>query len=264
MPTGCGTWPAYWTVGWDPWPENGEIDIIEGANLQSHAHVALHTKQGCKMPNDTSTFNGSYSWTSSGPALDCWNMATPDNVGCSIECNEDAYGAPLNKKGGGYYVMQLHRDKYIRVWFFSRHEAPPDLLSGNPKPDFWSKKPLAYFPLLSNCPGRKYFNTQRVVINTTLCGGYAGWNFTHANGCPGNGLNDCENYVRKNPTAFREAYWDISSLKVYRQSGTDCSSITNTTTRTTTTRRVTAATTTRRPTRTSSKSQSFRRELHAK
>lgn len=26
MPTGCGTWPAYWLVGPD-WPNNGEIDV---------------------------------------------------------------------------------------------------------------------------------------------------------------------------------------------------------------------------------------------
>lgn len=25
MPTGCGTWPAYWLLGAAPWPSNGEI-----------------------------------------------------------------------------------------------------------------------------------------------------------------------------------------------------------------------------------------------
>jgi hypothetical protein len=25
MPTGCGTWPAYWLLGPDPWPTYGEI-----------------------------------------------------------------------------------------------------------------------------------------------------------------------------------------------------------------------------------------------
>jgi hypothetical protein len=25
MPTGCGTWPAYWLLGGDPWPTYGEI-----------------------------------------------------------------------------------------------------------------------------------------------------------------------------------------------------------------------------------------------
>ena len=29
MPTGCGTWPAFWSNGPD-WPAGGEIDIVEG------------------------------------------------------------------------------------------------------------------------------------------------------------------------------------------------------------------------------------------
>ena len=233
MPTGCGTWPAWWTVGWDPWPDNGEIDIIEGANLQDHAHSALHTKKGCTMPPGTENFNGYWSKTSSGDALDCWNLATPDNTGCSIESYEDAYGEPLNRKGGGLYVMQLHHNKYIRVWFFTRQEAPSDLTSGSPTPDFWTKKPLAYFPLGSKCPGST-FQEQRVVINTTFCGGYSGYNFTTAQGCPGNGLADCEKYVRNNPSAFREAYWDISSMKVYKRSGQQCQAVATSTTTTTT------------------------------
>lgn len=31
MPTGCATWPAWWTLSQaGPWPKGGEIDIIEG------------------------------------------------------------------------------------------------------------------------------------------------------------------------------------------------------------------------------------------
>ncbi|CDJ47010.1 PAN domain-containing protein, putative [Eimeria brunetti] len=230
MPTGCGTWPAYWTVGWDPWPDTGEIDIIEGANKQDHAHSALHTKKGCVMPSDTSKFNGYWSPIASGVALDCWVQATSDNTGCSIESYEDAYGEPLNRKGGGYYVMQLHHSKYIRIWFFARTEAPSDLTSGQPLPDLWTKTPLAYFTFGSNCNGAEFFKEQRIVINTTLCGGYAGWNFTYANGCPGNGLSDCETFVRNNPQQFREAYWEIQSVKVYRRQGQSCQTVTTPTT----------------------------------
>lgn len=34
MPTGCGTWPAFWTLSdAGPWPNGGEIDIIEGQDI---------------------------------------------------------------------------------------------------------------------------------------------------------------------------------------------------------------------------------------
>ena len=36
MPAGCATWPAFWTLSsTGPWPDGGEIDIIEGTPLVS-------------------------------------------------------------------------------------------------------------------------------------------------------------------------------------------------------------------------------------
>ena len=34
MPEGCATWPAFWSLSQQgPWPNGGEIDIIEGTSL---------------------------------------------------------------------------------------------------------------------------------------------------------------------------------------------------------------------------------------
>ncbi len=73
MPAGCATWPAFWTLSQKgPWPNGGEIDIIEGMLLVflalselltcvlSHAGVnkqesniaTLHTTPGCQMSSD--------------------------------------------------------------------------------------------------------------------------------------------------------------------------------------------------------------------
>jgi hypothetical protein len=75
MPEGCATWPAFWTLSQQgPWPNGGEIDIIEGVllvsrlsselltpvtlshvgvNKQQSNQATLHTTPGCQMPPDS-------------------------------------------------------------------------------------------------------------------------------------------------------------------------------------------------------------------
>jgi hypothetical protein len=52
MPTGCGTWPAWWQNG-PNWPYGGEIDILEGVNAFSQNQVSIHTGSGCRIPGNT-------------------------------------------------------------------------------------------------------------------------------------------------------------------------------------------------------------------
>ena len=51
VPAGCGTWPAFWLVG-PEWPTHGEIDIIEGVNMQTDVISTLHTNEGCTQAGD--------------------------------------------------------------------------------------------------------------------------------------------------------------------------------------------------------------------
>ena len=51
MPWGCATWPAFWTVSAQQWPYGGEIDIIEGVNLQMQNLASLHTSANCTLPD---------------------------------------------------------------------------------------------------------------------------------------------------------------------------------------------------------------------
>jgi hypothetical protein len=45
MPQGCGTWPAVWEFG-EPWPNAGEVDIVEGVNDQEPNSMVVHTSSG--------------------------------------------------------------------------------------------------------------------------------------------------------------------------------------------------------------------------
>ena len=42
MPTGCATWPAFWTVTTGQWPAGGEIDILEVSSLTNKVISEVH------------------------------------------------------------------------------------------------------------------------------------------------------------------------------------------------------------------------------
>jgi len=198
MPTGCGTWPAWWLVG-PNWPSGGEIDIIEGVNNAQNDQTTLHTNAGCDMG---SVDKNSYTGHSVG--TNCLG-----NSGCGIVANMANYGAPFNSAGGGVYVMEW-TSTFIRTFYFGRNNIPADIRSGKPTPNSWGK-PYANFALGSNCPA-SHFAPEVIVINLTFCGDWAGNVF--AAQCKNMGT--CATYVKNNPSKFTEAYWRIASVSVYQ------------------------------------------------
>jgi len=64
VPSGRGTWPAFWMLGYGSWPSAGEIDIMEYVGYDPNTfHCALHTanKNGMNGQN----FKGSQTFDSS-------------------------------------------------------------------------------------------------------------------------------------------------------------------------------------------------------
>ncbi|CAG7949109.1 unnamed protein product [Penicillium nalgiovense] len=200
----CGTWPAFWMLG-PNWPNNGEIDIIEGVNEQTQNHVALHTSNGCTINNG--------GFTGNLEAPNCYVQAPGQsaNSGCVIQDGStQSYGTGFNNVGGGVYATEW-TGSAISVWFFPSYAVPADISSGNPNPAAWGT-PSARFA--GDCNIDSKFNDLQIVFDITFCGDWAGsvWG---SSSCASR-ARSCIDYVQNNPTAFQESYWRVRSLKVYQ------------------------------------------------
>ncbi|KAL8668309.1 MAG: hypothetical protein Q9168_007058, partial [Polycauliona sp. 1 TL-2023] len=183
----CGVWPAFWTTG-PNWPSSGEIDILEGVNLQPGNAMTMHTSEGCSLAGSSCLAN----------------------KGCTAKGG--AFGDAFNLNKGGTYAMEWTSDG-IKMWFFSRGQEPSDILGDSPDPTKWAT-PISNFQGGSNCNIDSHFKDQQIVFDTTFCGDWAGKVWSTDNVCSPKAPT-CEDYVKNNPKAFAEAYWTIDALKVY-------------------------------------------------
>ncbi|TFY74225.1 hypothetical protein EWM64_g9787 [Hericium alpestre] len=204
MPAGCSVWPAWWTVGPD-WPLNGEIDIIEGVNNMGTNQYTGHGSAGCTLSADAiekpvKLFTGNLVNTA------CQSNAT-SNAGCAFtDTDNRSFGTNFNNAGGGIFAHLVDQDG-IKVWHFARSEIPQDIEDGKPDPTKWGN-PVANIPA-SGCNPAEHIKKHVLVINTTLCGDWAGGSFSSM-GCPGT----CPDFVA-DPKNFDNARWAIRSIKVY-------------------------------------------------
>lgn len=252
MPAGCGVWPAFWLTDEDAWPENGEIDVVEGINTQTVAKTALHTSESCsmyahvapywhtgvwdtaeKIPN---TWTGALDNYTRVVADNCWILAPHQwaNQGCvAIETRPNTIGAGFNEQGGGVYVLEWDpASLYIRSWVFPRSEGLPENLQAamtdgvRPDPSQWTL-PYAYFAIgpTTGCSA-DHFRNMRIVFNLAFCGTVAGNRF--GRDCPAltqdfgqaedpSPVNACNRYIASDPSALSEAYWKIKGVWVYER-----------------------------------------------
>jgi len=156
----CGVWPAFWLFG-PNWPNNGEIDVIEGVNLAGTDTITLHTAPGCYINTAGSR---------SGTVLQDSNCNSNNgNNGCGVTTTTpNAYGNGFNNIGGGVYAMQWESSG-IYVWFFPRGNIPADITNGNPVTGNWGV-PIVAFNGGSGCNIDSFFGNNNIVFDTTFCG----------------------------------------------------------------------------------------------
>jgi len=206
----CGAWPAFWTLG-PNWPNNGEIDIIEGVNSGTVNSMTLHTSPGCSI--DSGGFQGLIRTAN----CDVNAAGQGDNVGCGISASGgNTYGDPFNSAGGGVYATEW-TSSAISIYFFSRSSIPADITSGSPNPANWGE-PMAQFA--GSCDITNSFKNHSIVFDTTFCGDWAGQSGVWAaDPVCSKKASTCNDYVQNNPADFAAAYWEVNSVKVYQNNG---------------------------------------------
>ncbi|KAK0661088.1 putative endo-1 [Lasiodiplodia hormozganensis] len=203
MPVGCGTWPAWWTLGQSAeWPAGGEIDIIEGVNDNLNNTNKIYSGTGCSI-----TGKGQ---TAIADSFDC-------SQGCgSASTRSDSYGDGFNKANGGVYAMEW-TSQWIRVWFFPRSKVPRSL--GTDSPDISEfGTPTANFQ--GGCDIDRHFKDHAIIFDITFCGDWAGPTFGRYADCPmtdSNAWTSCNNFVSNSPESFKNAYWDVNSMRVFQK-----------------------------------------------
>ncbi|PSS37199.1 hypothetical protein PHLCEN_2v970 [Hermanssonia centrifuga] len=219
MPTGCGTWPAFWSNG-PNWPAGGEIDIVEGVNDYTNNQATIHTNPGCSMPSSSSS-----ALNITGDVVSTTDCAAAEtgNAGCGIRsADTKSYGATFNSNNGGVYAMMWTNDG-ISVYFFERNSIPSDITNNAPLPDGWGQ-PMAFWPA-STCSPFQFFNSHSAIFDTTLCGDWASGVWGSA-GVPGQaqscaqitGVPTCQQFVQQNGAAFAQAYWEVKYVQIYQTS----------------------------------------------
>ncbi|EMD33563.1 glycoside hydrolase family 16 protein [Gelatoporia subvermispora B] len=210
MPQGCGTWPAIWEVDDTVGVAHGEVDIIEGVNDLSPSYSTMHTPNTCTMPTTGRNQKG----TAVGNDCSSTTTQSDGNNGCSVSSPySSTYGPTFNADGGGWFVVE-RTSSAVSIWFWERGDGTvPAAVSGGASTidtGSWSTTPIAYFPSSSTCDLSTNLQSHNIIINTMLCGPWAGSRYS-ASGCPGT----CIDYVNSNPSAFSNAYWDFAALRVY-------------------------------------------------
>lgn len=216
MPTGCGSWPAWWSNG-PNWPIGGEIDILEGVNDYTNNQYTIHTDSGCQLTTDDAS-----KLDITGTVVGGTNCAAHEtgNQGCGVRSPSSvSFGAAFNGNNGGVYALSW-TDEGLAIWFWPTDEVPDDVTAGTPVPSTWGTAAARW--AASGCDPNKYFYDNTFIFDTTFCGDWAGSAWSNS-GLPGQeescaartGYSTCEDYVRNKGGSFTEAYWEIRSVKFY-------------------------------------------------
>lgn len=218
IPVGCGTWPALWLLGTgQQWPAAGEIDLVEQVNglPGTRNSMTLHTGPGCTLTaNATGT---AYSGTLISRDCDVKDPAQSKNQGCQIQSVSDkSFGKGFNDAGGGVYALEWTAGG-ISIWFWEQGQVPAGAGAAKPDPSAFGM-PAARFDG-AGCKWDEAFRGLNVLVNTELCGEWAGSDDVWENsGCKAStGKATCKDFAEQGGgKGLEDAFWVLDGLKVFK------------------------------------------------
>lgn len=241
IPADATTWPCFWLRGdtttktdGTAWSCYGEIDIIEGANgnlaENNRNQCTLHTNalpDGNKcIQNFITDGNGNpispvkssdCGYSESGDATcGCDGRSPCPYLGCAYQMAPGSFGKTLNNNGGGVFACELTGTGRVTCWFWPRGDAACPL-TGNPSDidtTKWSTSEPANTIRFNACPG--HFQNMALLINTTLCGDWAGSTYKDANNTTISGPAACQGAVNNPDFKYDDGKWVINYVRVYQ------------------------------------------------
>jgi beta-glucanase (GH16 family) len=131
MPSGQGLWPAFWLVGADaPWPQCGEIDIIELVSNATTYHTTLHGPISGGNPN---TSEGTQQSQFIGPISDLstdyhnyWVTRIPNSITVGIDTKTLGTFTPQSLPPGAQWVYNRPMYAILDLAVGGSWAGPPD------------------------------------------------------------------------------------------------------------------------------------------
>lgn len=220
MHVGLATWPTIALMDLTDY-DSSQLRIVDGANSEWRNNI-WNTE---RIYRTNSTLYTKGSCTESKQDCNIGNLWEIKKAGCKNEGPHGSFGKLFNHRGGSIFVCEWIKNKSIKLWFFSNKTYSDyaikilhNVRSNRPNPNMWLKKFKSYaeYKLCTN-----QLNNVNLIINTKLCGNYAGHNFSiklndkRWNVDESERLQLCNNFVNDNNNNMYQAYWQFNSIKYF-------------------------------------------------
>lgn len=247
-PFGLGVWPAFWLNGAAPWPENGEVDVLEYAG-HAGQQVSVHTKNSnhCKLSPDLVQKCGEME-DANKMDYDCYTDYPKGRLGCAPTTYAGRREPEYWSSNPGALAVEW-TERFMKVFYFEDYAIPDDVDTDTPRPETWDEKwVIAYFPFAGSnekhpgwCPNpADVLGPQKIILNIELCGDWGGGQWSPKSADPfaseWKGKRDrgecvagrtysrkpddcCGNYIgqsKMNDYLRNNSYWDIRYLKIFQ------------------------------------------------